>query len=50
MGNVQMANSKSNVGVAVGANIRRNPRSYRTRLCRVTCAISEGMFPHCLWQ
>ena len=50
MGNVQMANSKSNVGVAFGANVRRNPRSYRTRLCRVTCAISVGMFPHCLWQ
>ena len=50
MGNVQMANSKSNVGVAFGANVRRNPRSYRTRLCRVTCAISLGMFPHCLWQ
>lgn len=49
-GNVQMANSKSNVGVVVGANVRRNPRSYRTRLCRVTCAISVGMFPHCLWQ
>ena len=50
MGDVQMANSKSNVGVAFGANVRRNPRSYRTRLCRVTCAISVGMFPHCLWQ
>ena len=50
MGNVQMANSKSNVGVAVGANVRRNPRSYKARLCRVTCAISVGMFPPCLWQ
>ena len=48
MGDVQMANSKSNVGVTVGANVRRNPRSHRTRLCRVTCAISVGMFSHCL--
>lgn len=45
-----MANSKSNVAVAVGANVLRNPRSYRTQLCSVTGAISVGMFPHCLSQ